>query len=163
MKEQTKTIPYNHSIKNYKSTSYRFIFKKKPERNIHQNRELKKQEEKNQNKLKIILIIAVSILIVFLLAAIISFIIFVLKSKKLKKTPIKISISELSYKDAGSLLGSKIIDKNFILLNQTIENLNNSLIASQNSNISEINVSFFSFPSFLDNPTKNALKIVKVN
>ena len=160
--EPTKTIPYVHSIKNNK-TSYRFIFKKKPPRNIHQNSELKKQKEKNQNRLKIILIIALSILIAFLLAAIISFIIFALKSKKLKKTPINISISELSYKDAGSLLGSKIIDKNFILLNQTIENLNNSLIASKNTNISEINASFSAFPSFLDNPTRNALKIVKAD
>ena len=163
MEEQTKKIPYVHSIKNNKSTSYRFFFKKKPDRNIHQNSELKAQKEKSQKRLKIILIIAASILIALLLAAIVSFIIFVVKSKKLKKTPIKISISELNYKDAGSLLGSKIIDKNFILLNQTIDNLNNSLIASQNSNISEINVSFFSFPSFLDNPTKNALKIVKAD
>lgn len=162
MSEPTKTIPYKHSIKNSKST-LRLFFKPKPHRNIHQNSELRKQKEKNQNRLKIILIIGLSILIAFLLAAIISFIIFVLKSKKLKKTPIKISISELSYKDAGALLGSKVIDKNFILLNQTIDNLNNSLIASQNSNISEINASYFSLPSFLDNPTRSALKIVKAD
>ena len=152
-----------HSIKNNKSNSNRFFFKKKADRNIHQKSERKAQKEKSQKRLKIILIIAISILIAFLLAAIDLFIIFVVKSGKLKKTPIKISISELNYKDAGSLLGSKIIDKNFILLNQTIDNLNNSLKASQNSNISEINVSFFSFPSFLDNPTKNALKIVKAD
>jgi len=164
-KENEKTIPYVHSIKNTISNTYRFFFKKKQPRNIHQKSEIREEREKSYKKMKIILIVSLSVLIAFLLATSIS-IFFILKSKKLKKTPINISISELSYKDVESLLGlksSKIIENNFILINQTIDNLNNSLISSQNSNISQINTSFFSFPSFLINPTKNALKIVKAD
>ena len=157
-----RIIPFKHNIKN---TSYRFFFKKKKERSIknHPISKIEEEKEKKYKRLKIILIVSVCILAALIVATLISIIFIVIKSDKLKKSPIKISISELDYTDAGNYLGSKLIENNFFLLNQTIDNLNNSLIASQNHNISQINSSISSFPSFLDNPTKNALKILKTD
>ena len=77
--------------------------------------------------------------------------------------PINISISELNYEEAQSILDSQIIVENHILLNETINYINNYLIlcgsdielASNNTIIS------YTLPNFLINPTKGALKIVK--
>ena len=77
--------------------------------------------------------------------------------------PINISISELNYEEAQSIFNSQLIVENHILLNETINYINNYLIlcgsdielASNNTIIS------YTLPNFLINPTKGALKIVK--
>ena len=81
-----------------------------------------------------------------------------------KKEHIIISISDLSYKEIESLMGSKIIQKNHILINETLENINNMLLTCENSSLEIIQINpeiSFSLPEFLENPTTPALKVAK--
>ena len=77
--------------------------------------------------------------------------------------PIIITISDISYKQAESIINSNMINENHILLNEIIKHINDSLIICHSdieliSNNSEIS---YNFPDFLKYPTKGALKIVK--
>ena len=76
---------------------------------------------------------------------------------------ISISLTNISYSEAKSLINSEKIEKNFDLLNKTIEKINNLLSFGENSSLlNEMNPNIsFNFPDFLNNPTKPALKIAK--
>lgn len=63
-------------------------------------------------------------------------ILIVLKIKKKEKAPIKILLSDFNYEDSKSILNLEIIDNNDILINKTLNNIDNSLIICQNHNIS---------------------------
>lgn len=179
---------YRRSIKNNKKVSeHRRSIKNKKNNTI----EIKNNNKENNFIPKILLISLIVLLILVLIYILI--ILLLIKKKKpensdesipvpnleipirrdiitLKKIikvtpefPINISISELNYEEAQSIIGSQIIVENHILLNETINYINNSLIicgsdielASNNTIIS------YTLPNFLINPTKGALKIVK--
>ena len=81
-----------------------------------------------------------------------------------EKQHIIISISDLSFQEIEELMNSEIIQKNHILLNETLENINNLIIFCENSSLelNEINPDIsFVFPDFLQNPIKPALKVAK--
>ena len=81
--------------------------------------------------------------------------------------PLKVEpiiIPTFSYQEAESIMNFEIIKNNHFILNETIENINNLLLISENSTIElkELNSEIsFNIPDFLKNPTKPALKIVK--
>ena len=115
------------------------------------------------NQFIIIFIILISLsLAIFLLIYFLLLRDYNIISSKIKH--ITISISDLNFEEAESLMDSKIIEKNHFLLNQTIENINSLLIFCNDTGLEineiEPNMSF-ALPDFLENPTTQTLKVVK--
>ena len=131
---------------------------------IQKNQKKIKENNIKDNK-KCIKWILLSILITFILGGLVTLIILRIKKyyrKKGPQEPIKILISDLSYEESKSMLNFQIIDSNNRILNKTLKNIDNLLLICQNNNLSEINTKLnYSSPSFLENPTKGALKIIK--
>ena len=132
------------------------------EDNTNQNNE-EKCGFKHQNFIIISLIILLGFIIIFLL---LFFLLIKRKKPEIEKEIeyISISLSNMTFFEAKSLMNSDKIEKNYILLNKTIEKMNNLLSFCENSSLdtNEINPDIsFIFPNFLKNPTKSALKIAK--
>ena len=123
------------------------------------NRKIEKENLDKQSKNKKIFI---PIIIITIIGLIITIIIIVKKLNKKEKSPIKILVSDLKFEESKTVLNLQVIDNNHIILNRTVNNIDNSLIVCQFHNLSEINtIVNYSIPNFLENPTKGALKIVK--
>ena len=123
------------------------------------NKKIEKENLDKQNKNKIIFI---PIIIITIIGLIITIIIIVKKLNKKEKSPIKILVSDLKFEESKNVLNLQVIDNNHIILNRTVNNIDNSLIACQFHNLSEINtIVNYSIPNFLENPTNGPLKIVK--
>ena len=79
-----------------------------------------------------------------------------------KKNIIKISTSDFDYKKAESVIGLESIKQNYIILNDTLNTIIDLLILCENRDIKPINTTiYYTIPSFLENPTSGALRIVK--
>ena len=149
-----------------KKSSRRSIknIKKNSEIGANANNKIQNNNEicKFKNYIIIIILLISLVLILFLLIYFL-----VLKKSYIassKRERIIISISDLNFEEAESLIDSKTIEENHILLNETIENINNLLIICDNTSL-EIpginpNISF-SLPDFLKNSTTRALKMIK--
>ena len=82
--------------------------------------------------------------------------------RAIPEEPLIITLKNLTYEEAESLINSKIIIDNHLLLNKIINGMNGSLMFCEKGielkNISKIS---YILPKFLINPTKGPLKIVK--
>ena len=153
--------------KNEKDVKSKTTFNKK--RSIKNRKDEK--EEKYEKDVKDILkkknLIDKKILIAILIIStlgVISIIIFIKLKTTNQKTPIKILISDLNYEDSKSVLNLAVLENNEIILNNSLNNIDNSLTVCNNPNISEISTTInYNPPSFLENPIKSSLKIVKTD
>ena len=137
---------------------------------------IKNIEKKNIIRKKII----IPIIIFFALVIIITIVILVKKyTRKIKKTPdeswniteetsqqkdntIKITTSNLDFKEVETLIGLEIVETNYIILNETINNIIESLNDFEKIDIKPINTEInYTSPGNLENPTKASLKLVK--
>ena len=170
---ETKVIPIKSldaklDINNkFRKSSRRSIKNRKEDR----EKELKANKEKiNEQKNKFNYLYKIILLSSIFVGTLIIFLIFFFVLKK-RKMPIiekeieniSISLTNISYNEAKSLINSEKTEKNFDLLNKTIEKINNLLSFGENSSLlNEMNPNLsLSFPDFLNNPTKPALKIAK--
>ena len=163
---ETKIIPINIHEANKR-------FGKSSRRNIKNRKEntekepVTNKEEKNEQKNRFKRLNLIIILLYILLGSVIVFIIFFFLLKGRKKRNIEyitISLKKINFTEVKSLINSEKIEKNYDLLNKTIEKINNLLSFGENSSlyINEMKPNLsFSFPDFLNNPTKPALKIAK--
>ena len=174
---ETKVIPIKAldaklDINNkYRKSSRRSIKNRKEDREKELKAELKANKEtRNEQKNKFNYLYKIILLSSIFVGTLIIFLIFFFVLKK-RKMPIiekeieniSISLTNISYNEAKSLINSEKTEKNFDLLNKTIEKINNLLSFGENSSLlNEMNPNIsFSFPNFLNNPTKPALKIAK--
>jgi len=137
---------------------------------------IKNIEKKNIIWKKII----IPIIIFFALVIIITIVILVKKyTRKIKKTPdeswniaeetsqlkdntIKITTLNLDFKEVEALMGLEIVETNYIILNETINNIIESLNNFEKIDIKPINTEInYTSPGNLENPTKASLKLVK--
>ena len=137
---------------------------------------IKNIEKKNIIRKKII----IPIIIFFALVIIITIVILVKKyTRKIKKTPdeswniaeetsqlkdntIKITTLNLDFKEVEALMGLEIVETNYIILNETINNIIESLNNFEKIDIKPINTEInYTSPGNLENPTKASLKLVK--
>ena len=113
------------------------------------NRKIEKENLDKQSKNKKIFI---PIIIITIIGLIITIIIIVKKLNKKEKSPIKILVSDLKFEESKTVLNLQVIDNNHIILNRTVNNIDNSLIVCQFHNLSEINtIVNYSIPNFLEN------------
>ena len=123
-----------------------------------------KNNQENTKKICINKKILIPIIIITLILIIVGAIILlkIIKKENKSPTPIKILLSDFNYEESESILNLEIIGNNTILISKALNNINNLLIIYKNHNLSEINSKInYNPPSFLENPTKNNLKIVK--
>ena len=142
---ETKVIPIKAldaklDINNkYRKSSRRSIKNRKEDR----EKELKANKEKiNEQKNKFNYLYKIILLSSIFVGTLIIFLIFFFVLKK-RKMPIiekeieniSISLTNISYNEAKSLINSEKTEKNFDLLNKTIEKINNLLSFGENSSL----------------------------
>ena len=171
-KEQTNNEKKRKSTKKIKQYSKKSLkinnYQVTTERPISDTNQKKNGNVKNnKNSVHKIIIPVVILLGIGLIIAIILLVIKYFKKIEnqvieQKKNIITISTSDFDYKKAESLIGLESIKSNHFILNETINNIIDSLILCENIDIKPINTEInYTIPIFLRNPTNGALKIVK--
>ena len=152
-----KRIPYRNNLVSNSQTSKDEQIKT---RVIKENRKENENQRNNNNCINKKILIPIIIISSMGLIALILILIFTIK--KNKPRGVYHNISFLNYEEAKTLLNSEMIENNHLLLNNVLNNLNNSITLCQKLNItdipSEIN---YTSPDFLVSPTKSDLKLVK--
>ena len=162
----TKLVQFKDQIKNEKQSKGLIKIKKKtgPKINNYQlttERPItpikkEKMDKKSKDK-KITLRIIIPVIIFLGLGLIISIIFIALKYFRTikiiepKRNIIKISASDIDYKKAESLIGLESIESNYLLLNETLNNINDTLMICENIDIKTINTEInYRAPNFLE-------------
>ena len=157
-------IPFsNIPTSNSSLTKKTSIQNRKDEKDEEDEKDEKNDIEKKISIKKRLITLLISIMIISTLG-VISIIIFIKLKTTNQKTPIKILISDLNYEDSKSAFNLAVIENNEIILNNSLNNIDNSLIVCNNPNISEISTTInYNPPNFLENPIKSSLKLVKTD
>ena len=163
-----KPIQFKEQIKNRrkKDKPIKNNYQVTTERQINPSlRENTDNMQNNRNRFRKILIpIIIMSVIVVIIAAILVTVYFFNKKKIIKISPSDIDYikEDIDYTKAESLIGLESIKSNYLLLNETLNNIIDSLMAYENIDLKPINTEInYECPNFLENPTKIALKIVK--